>query len=196
MDWQISSGQGPAECELAVSLLIRTLPAEFPALKIVSTVPGGKPNCFRSVQVSGADLSTLEGTVKWICHSPYRSGHKRKNWFVDISACIRSQMTTFDEALVRFETFRSGGKGGQHVNKVETGVRAIYLPTGVAAVSTDGRSQHMNKNIALDRLCQALAWQNTIGSAEAESLNRLEHYRLERGRPVRVYEGMDFRRVK
>ena len=196
MEWQISSGQGPVECELAVGLLVRALREEFPALNIALLVPGVKPDCFRSVQVGGADLSALEGTVKWICPSPYRPGHKRKNWFVDVSACTTPEAATFNEMHVRFETFRSGGKGGQHVNKVETGVRAIHLPTGLAAVSTDGRSQHMNKSIALDRLCQALARQNAAVSAEAASLNRLEHYRLERGRPVRVYEGLDFRRVK
>ena len=195
-EWQISSGQGPTECELAVSLLIRALREEFPALTIVTTVPGIRPDCFRSVRVGGADLSALEGTVKWFCPSPYRPGHKRKNWFVDVSPCTRSQTAAFDETLVRFETFRSGGKGGQHVNKVETGVRAIYIPTGLTAVSTDGRSQHMNKNIALDRLCQVLSRQNADGAEVANALNRLEHYRLERGQPVRVYEGMDFHRTK
>ena len=196
VEWQISSGQGPAECELAVSKLLQSLRDEFPGLTILDSAPGIRPGGYRSVRVAGADLSALEGTVKWICQSPYRPGHKRKNWFVDVSRCTRAQSVSFDESLVRFETFRSGGKGGQHVNKVETGVRAIYIPTGLTAVSTDGRSQHMNRNIALDRLCQELARRNDTGSAEAKALNRLEHYRLERGRPVRVYEGMEFHRVK
>ena len=61
-EWQLSSGQGPAECELAVGLLLRALREEFPALVIISTVPGARPDCFRSVRVSGAELSALEGT--------------------------------------------------------------------------------------------------------------------------------------
>ena len=76
---------------------------------------------------------------------------------------------------MRVETFRSGGKGGLNVNKVETGVRAVHVPTGLAVVSTQARSQHMNKRLDLDRL---------------------EHTRLERGGAVRTYVGTDFRRVE
>ena len=43
------------------------------------------------------------------------------------------------------------------MNKVETGVRAIHIPTGTAVVSTQARSQHMNKQIAMNRLCCILA---------------------------------------
>ena len=46
------------------------------------------------------------------------------------------------------------------MNKVETGVRAIHIPTGTAVVSTEARSQHMNKQIALNRLCEILAEMN------------------------------------
>lgn len=194
---QLSSGQGPEECELAVGKLLRALTAEYPDSKIEEAIPGKKANCYRSVRiVSATDLSFLEGTVKWICESPYRKAHKRKNWFVDVSLCGNVQAEEYDETLVRYETFRSGGKGGQHVNKVETGVRATYLPTGLAVVSTEARSQQMNKRIALNRLCETIALQNAQGVATVKALNRLEHTRIERGNPVRVYEGMEFSRTK
>ena len=60
-----------------------------------------------------------------------------------------------DDALpaqCRIETFRSGGKGGQHQNTTDSGVRLIHLPTGVRAESQSDRSQHRNKAIALERL--------------------------------------------
>ena len=101
-----------------------------------------------------------------------------------------------EERMVRFETFRSGGKGGQHVNKVETGVRAIHIPTGTAVVSTQARSQHMNKQIAMDRLCSILAEMNAINQQKEKSLAWMEHARLERGNPVRIYEGMKFERSR
>lgn len=196
MELQLSSGQGPEECELAVGKLLRSLIAEFPDIKILEVRPGKRADCYRSVQIqSETDLSFLEGPVQWICQSPYRKGHKRKNWFVDVSLCSTAESREYDESLVRFETFRSGGKGGQHVNKVETGVRAIYLPTGLAAVSTAARSQGMNKRIALNRLCEAIAVQNEAGMAQAVALNRLEHARIQRGNPVRVYQGMEFKRM-
>lgn len=196
MEIQLSSGQGPAECELAVGKLLRALREEFPDIRIVETMPGQKADCFRSVRIATeSDLSFLEGSVKWICESPYRPHHKRKNWFVDISLCNTIEGSNSGDMQVRFETFRSGGKGGQHVNKTETGVRAVHIPTGLAAVSTDGRSQHMNKNLALNRLCELLAVRERQSAAEVKALNRLEHTRLERGNPVRVYEGMNFMRI-
>lgn len=197
MEIQLSSGQGPEECELAVGKLLRRLMEEYPDIRVLETHPGKRTDCYRSVRIeSETDLSILEGSVKWICESPYRRGHKRKNWFVDVSVCEEAKKQEYDESLIRFETFRSGGKGGQHVNKVETGVRAVYIPTGLAVVSTEARSQQMNKKLALNRLCDLIAVQNEQGMAQVKALNRLEHTRIERGNPVRVYEGIDFIRVK
>lgn len=53
---------------------------------------------------------------------------------------------------LRFDTFRSGGAGGQNVNKVESGVRVTYIPTGLAVACTEERSQLQNKARALELL--------------------------------------------
>ena len=53
---------------------------------------------------------------------------------------------------LKVDTFRSSGAGGQNVNKVETGVRFTHLPTGVVAESTEARSQHKNREIAMQKL--------------------------------------------
>jgi len=60
-----------------------------------------------------------------------------------------------DDALLeqcRVDTFRAGGKGGQHQNTTESGVRITHEPTDVVAEARDARSQHRNRRIALDRL--------------------------------------------
>ncbi|MCL2756978.1 MAG: peptide chain release factor-like protein, partial [Coriobacteriia bacterium] len=161
MELQISSGQGPVECELAVAKLAHALCEEFEGAIVKQTVAGSRKDCYKSVVIESAvDLGFLEGTVQWICQSPFRPTHKRKNWFVDVSPLSVFDPTifdatalgapAFDSRLVRFETFRSGGKGGQNVNKVETGVRATYLPLGLSATSTDERSQLMNRKLALE----------------------------------------------
>jgi protein subunit release factor A len=69
---------------------------------------------------------------------------------------------TDDELLAqcRVETFASGGPGGQHQNRTESGVRLVHLPTGVRATSRNERSQHRNKALALERLRRKLEKRN------------------------------------
>lgn len=57
---------------------------------------------------------------------------------------------------IRTDVFRASGAGGQHVNKTESGVRFTHLPTGVVAESTESRSQHKNREIAMGRLVQQI----------------------------------------
>lgn len=197
MKIQLSSGQGPAECELAVGMLLSALKKEYPDITVVGSVPGGRRDGFKSILLeSDMDISSLEGSVLWICQSQYRSNHKRKNWYVDVSIVGNATQVKLDKSLVRFETFRCSGKGGQHVNKAETGARAVYVPLGLSVEATEARSQHMNKQRALDRLCAIVAQINNASEMGQRSLNRLEHARLERGNPVRVYEGQAFKRIK
>ena len=114
---------------------------------------------------------------------------------MDVSPCHTVSAEKFDDSEVRFETFRSGGKGGQHVNKVETGVRAVHVPTDISVVCTEERSQHMNKLTALKRLREVVESRNAAREASAKSENRLEHTKITRGNPVRVYEGIEFNRI-
>ena len=189
---QISSGQGPAECELAAELFYRQLQKEIGDIRMVQCVRGSKAKGFSSVIFeTEEDMSSLEGSILWVCKSPYRPKHKRKNWYIDVSILENMPKLT-QELKLRFETFRSGGKGGQNVNKVETGVRVIHIPTGISVVSTEARSQHMNKKLAVNRLCDILAERNMESGRKEKERAWLEHNRLERGNPVRIYEGGNF----
>ena len=57
---------------------------------------------------------------------------------------------------IRTDVFRASGAGGQHVNRTESGVRFTHLPTGIVAESTESRSQHKNREIAMGRLVQQI----------------------------------------
>ncbi len=195
MIYQISSGQGPAECELGVAKLLNYFQNHYD-VSIIDTSPGYHEGTYRSVRLyTEADLSEFLGSVQWVCRSPYRPTHKRKNWFIDFSACAVSTAEEFDPAQVVFDTFRSGGKGGQNVNKVESGVRAIYLPTGQAVVCTEERSQHANKQKAVARLRAMTEQQNRTRKAEEKNDNWRCHTQLERGNAQVRFEGESFHKV-
>ena len=189
---QISSGQGPAECELAVCKLFETLKKEYPDIEELSSHRSRNQGCLTSVLFfTERDLSHLEGSVQWICKSPFRPHHKRKNWFVDVSV-IPERENICKEKDIRFERFHSGGKGGQNVNKVETGVRLVHIPTGITVTSTSERSQYANKRDALNKLSAVLEQKEREEKKKQVNSAWREHTRIVRGNPVRVYEGMDF----
>ncbi len=153
---QISAGQGPAECQLAAAKLFEALKKEYGDLEIISSTKGSERGCLDSVRFrTEHDLSGLEGTVLWICKSPFRRNHKRKNWYVDVSI-IPDRTEIASDREYRIEKFHCGGKGGQNVNKVETGVRVIHIPTGLTAQSTEERSQLRNKQRAMEKLQERL----------------------------------------
>lgn len=60
------------------------------------------------------------------------------------------------EKEVVWSFFRGGGPGGQHRNKVETGVRLFHPPSGITVTATEGRSQYRNREVAMGRLIAAL----------------------------------------
>ena len=202
---QLSSGQGPAECELAVSKLFDALKKEYPDIKYLSGHTSRYHEGYTSILLeTERDLSGLEGSVQWICRSPYRPNHKRKNWFVDVSIIPEIERVDDSEGDyedivlcrdedIRFERFHCSGKGGQNVNKVETGVRLIHIPTGITVTSTAERSQYMNKKAALKKLNAILAQMAEDRKSSQKQSAWSEHTKIVRGNPVRIYKGLDFR---
>ena len=189
---QISAGQGPAECQMAVTKLFTALKKEYGDLEVISETRGYGKGCLDSIRFRTAhDLSSLEGTVLWICRSSFRPNHKRKNWYVDVSI-IPEQNEIASDQEYRIEKFHCGGKGGQNVNKVETGVRITHIPTGLVSQCTEERSQFQNKQRAMEKLQEKLA--DLQKEQEAIQVNAAwrEHTRIVRGNPVRIYEGVKF----
>ncbi|MCE4573992.1 peptide chain release factor-like protein [Caballeronia sp. CLC5] len=93
---------------------------------------------------------------------------------------------------MRFEAIRARGPGGQHVNKTSSAIRATHVASGVSVRIESERSQHANKQLAL----QTLAWRiERIAQQNASRVRhqrRMQHYAVERGSPVRVFHGESF----
>ena len=202
---QITAGQGPEECALAVNLLAKKIIKEAQnqnlQAELIEAIAGNKPNTFISVLISlqGNNIDNFiknrSGTIRWICQSPFRPRHKRKNWFVgvDIITPVSSENDDLDEKNVEFTTMRATGPGGQHINKTESAVRATHKATGLTVIAREERSQLMNKKLALAKLALQINEIKQQKIVQNKQGKRIKHYKLERGNPVRTFEGLDMK---
>ncbi|MDO8991246.1 MAG: peptide chain release factor H [Sideroxyarcus sp.] len=198
---QISAAQGPAECQLAVAKALRRLLVEATdyavELQVVEEEPGAHAGTFRSVLLAleGARADELarswEGTVQWSCPSPYRPNHGRQNWFIGVARFAAP--TAILEGEIRFETMRSSGPGGQHVNTTDSAVRATHVSTGISVKVQTERSQHANKRLAVLLIARRLAQRSEEAKLEQRADRRMAHHQVARGDPVRVFRGDNFK---
>jgi peptide chain release factor len=79
---------------------------------------------------------------------------------------------------------------------VSSAIRAKHLPTGIQVLVMDSRSQHQNKKIAIVRLKEKIKTHNTNQLKEAVKNEWENHLSLERGNPIRVFTGSDFKQKK
>ena len=199
---QLTASKGPAECAWVVAKILKVFLKELTEHNITYTILHKENGTVQSVsiEIKGKQLSQFLknwlGTIQWIGTSTFRKYHKRKNWFIGCNELHQYKEKTIQEHEIQFQAIRSSGAGGQHVNKVSSAVRAKHIKTGVQVLVSDSRSQHQNKKIAIQRLKEKIASHNTNQLKEAVKNEWENHLTLQRGNPVRVFTGTDFKLKK
>ena len=154
-------------------------------------------------QVNGENaygyLKSEKGVHRLVRISPFNAQGKRQTSFVSLDV-----MPDIEEDLdievrdedIRVDTYRSSGAGGQHINKTSSAIRITHFPTGIVVTCQNERSQHMNKDKAMQMLKLKLFMLKQEENAEKLSDIRGDVKDIGWGNQIRSYVMQPYKMVK
>ncbi|MGD0744853.1 MAG: peptide chain release factor 2 [Verrucomicrobiota bacterium] len=168
------------------------LPGEGAGLKSVTMLLEGE-NAYGFAKAE-------RGVHRLVRISPFDANKRRHTSFASVDVIAEIEENNAELVIppneFQIDTFRSGGKGGQNVNKVETAVRITHLPTGLVVASQTQRSQHQNRATAMKLLLSRIyAQRQDAAKAELERFYG-EKGSISWGNQIRSYVFQPYRMVK
>ena len=204
----IQSGAGGTESQDWAEMLLRMYSRWAERRKcraaVIEVSPGEEAGIkSATVQFEGdfayGYLKAERGVHRLVRQSPFDAGNRRHTSFarVDVIPVLEEAGDIeIDPADLRVETFRAGGHGGQYVNKTDSAVRITHQPSGIAVSSQNQRSQHQNREVAMQVL-RARLLEREIAAREAEQVRlRGDLKAVDFGSQIRSYVLHPYRMVK
>ena len=205
---RLNAGAGGTEscdwCSMLYRMYTRWAERKGFALEVLDYLDGDEAG-IKSVtfQINGENaygyLKSEKGVQRLVRISPFNAQGKRQTSFVslDVMPDIEEDVDVeIRDEDIRVDTYRSSGAGGQHINKTSSAIRITHFPTGIVVTCQNERSQHMNKDKAMQMLKAKLYMLKQEENAEKLSDIRGDVKEIGWGNQIRSYVMQPYTMVK
>ena len=205
---RLNAGAGGTEscdwCSMLYRMYTRWAERKGFTLEVLDYLDGDEAG-IKSVtfQINGENaygyLKSEKGVHRLVRISPFNAQGKRQTSFVslDVMPDIEEDLDVeIKDEDIRIDTYRSSGAGGQHINKTSSAIRITHFPTGIVVTCQNERSQHMNKDKAMQMLKAKLYMLKQEENAEKLSDIRGDVKEIGWGNQIRSYVMQPYTMVK